>query len=160
MTSEGKMLDLRRLRRGAVVAVVASGIGLLVAASYHLAVYEPRGDAERGIAVLFTEGLLSSAIILIGLLVATFTAVWHAHASAAAQSLAAICLNWAAAFLPAALIVPLLVGDFGGTFQIILIAAPACLIAQAAAAVVAAAMNRWGPRHRQNAAARQGPPPR
>jgi hypothetical protein len=150
MTSEGKMLDLRRLRRGAVVAVVASGIGLLVAASYHLAVYEPSGDAERGLAVLFTEGLLFSAIILVGLLAATFTAVWRAHASAAAQSLAAICLNWAAAFVPAALIVPLLVGDFGGTFQIILIAAPVCFIVQALAAAAAAMLTRWGP-HRDGA---------
>ncbi|MGH3392551.1 MAG: hypothetical protein ACRDOO_27085 [Actinomadura sp.] len=154
------MLDLRRLRRGAVVSVVASGIALMVAAAYHLAVYEPSGDAERGIAVLFTEGLLFSAIILIGLLAATFTAVRHAHASPAVQSLAAIYLNWAAAFLPAALIVPLLVGDFGGTFQVILIAAPVCFIAQAAAAVVAAVMNRWGPHHREGAAAHQGPPTR
>jgi hypothetical protein len=156
MTSEGKMLDLRRLRRGAIIAAVASGAGLLAAVSYHLAVYEPSGDAERGVSVLFTEGLLFSAIILVGLLAATFVAVWRAHAGTATQCLAAICLNWAAAFLPAALIVPLLVGDFGGTFQIILIAAPVCLIAQAAAALVAAVLNRWGPRRRENVAA--GPP--
>lgn len=152
MTSEGTMLDQRRLRRGAVIAVVASGVGLLAAASSHLAFYKPSGDAEQGISVLFAEGLLFGAVVLIGLLTATFVSVWRSRANPTLQSLAAICLNWAAAFLPAAVIVPLLVGDFAGTFQIILIASPACLIAQAVAAAAAAAMNRWGP-HREGTAA-------
>src|SRR5262245_56142212 len=113
MTAEGTMLDLKRLGRGSVVAAVASGAGPLVAASAHLAFYEPGGDAERGVSVLFAEGLLFAAVVLIGLLAATFVSVRRARANPALQGLAAICLNWAAAALPAAVIVPLLVGDFG-----------------------------------------------
>ncbi|MFG2084704.1 MULTISPECIES: hypothetical protein [unclassified Spirillospora] len=138
-----------QLRRGAVISLFSSMAGLVAVFVYDTAAYSQ--DADTGITVILTEGALFLAIAFIGIVAATYVSVRHVRPRVIRQGVAAILVNWAAAFVPAALAFSPFVGGLGRAVDLALLTAPYFLLAQAVTVTVTAIINIRTAREGQNA---------